>query len=92
MPRRKQNIFGKLCITVKETTSKELTWKPKKVNPALTKVSFRFTVRQLGHINGIGSVGQREFDSSIMELLNMWATALIVGDFLNTDDLSELKG
>jgi len=53
----------------------------------LTEVSLGFSVRQLGHIDSVGPVWQREFDGGIVELLDVWASAFVIFNFLHSDDL-----
>merc|ERR1711911_422389 len=56
-----------------------------------SKKGLGFSVRQLGHIDGVGPVGQREFDGGIVELLDMWASAFVILYFFNSDNLDRVS-
>ena len=60
---------------------------PHNVPSFLTEIGPRLAERQLGHVDRVGPVRQRELDRVIVELLHVWATALVVGHLFNANDL-----
>jgi hypothetical protein len=63
------------------------TYKPIQNSHFLTEVSFGLAVGQFRHVDGVSPVRKREFNSRIVELLDMWATALVVSHFFHSNDL-----
>lgn len=81
MPGPRLNLFSAQTGKVIHVTIRT------KLSTPLTKVSFGLAVGQLGHVDSVGPVWQRELDRCIVELFHVRATALIVCYLLHSDNL-----
>ncbi len=81
MPGPRLNVFSAQTGKVIHVTIRTQLLTP------LTKISFGLAVGQLGHVDRVGPVWQRELDGCIVELLHVGATALIVCYLLHSDNL-----